>query len=165
MRFVAILIVVVLAVALGFAVLSPGDKPEKEGDTYYYYPRVNIYYDVEQERYVFLDSSNNQWKRAKSVEESVANKLKDYIIINNPPKPVWKENRQHKMVYGTALYASEEAIRQKYLEDSLRGVVRPVPPPLKEKPKADTEKKKKSGIERFFEELFGKKDKEDKQEL
>jgi hypothetical protein len=100
------------------------------------------------------------WQKSKKLPGGVEGKLGQYVILNNPAPPVWSQNSQHRLVYGTSLYSSKDEIRRKFVEDSLRSVVVRKPAPPKKKPKDKIEEEdERNGIERFFDDLFGKKDK------
>jgi len=145
-----------LAVA-GIVVLSArktGNQEPVQTHTYYYYPKVNIYYDVNKETYIYLAEDGKTWQTAKQVSDKLTTGMGKKAVLNNPPLPVWKSNEYHRMVYSTSLYASAKDFR--------KDIPRPQPkvtkPAVAKKVEEKKDDKKDSGIERFFKRLFKKKD-------
>ena len=165
-RLALILVFVLLALVAYVTIFSKREDPT-DGTTFYYYPKANLYFDVERERYIFPDSAQGGWLKSKKLPEGREGKLGQYVILNNPESPVWSQNSQHRLVYGTTLYSRKDEIRRKFVEDSLRSVVVRKPTPAKKAPKDKKEETDdRNGIERFFDDLFGKKEKKkDKKEV
>ena len=163
--FFKILLLGVFAVAGIFALSArkSADKkpPVQQSATYYYYPKVNMYYDVANSIYIYLDEDGKTWQSAKQVTDKLSSGtgMGKKAVLINPPLPVWKSNAHHKMVYSTALYASAKDFKKAPPKTS------PVASkPATEEKKAEVKKedKKESGIERFFKRLFKKKSGEEK---
>lgn len=157
-RLFLIVFLVVVALVGYFTIISSREDPT-DGTTFYYYPRVNIYYDVERERYIYPDTLQGGWQKSRKLPGDGKDKLGKYFILNNPTPPVWAQNSHHRLLYGTALYAREDDIRRKFIEDSIRSMPKPKPVPRKQSPRKDSTDERNS-IERFFDRLFGS-DKED----
>jgi len=138
-----------------------------QGSTYDYYPRANIYYDIEQKHYLVFDSAQNilQQKTNLSTEENAL--LSKKVVITNPSLPVYQANDYHRLVYGTALYSSSEEIRKKFNEDSLKivnakkrrlaGDSLKMSNVKKDTTIAENGKKRKNGLKNFFDKIFKKK--------
>ena len=158
--------VILLLIIVGIVSLSPLGKDKGDGTTFHYYPKTNVYFDVERTRYIYLNSQKGEWEKAKELPGGKQDKLGKYVVINNPAQPVWSENSQHRLLYGVSLYASGDEVRRKFVEDSLRSIVRKTTPPPKKKTPAEIEEEEEKGsIERFFDRLFGgDKDKDKKKE-
>jgi hypothetical protein len=129
----------------------------KQSVTYYYYPKVNVYYDVAHSIYIYLAEDGKTWESAKQVSDKLTTGMGKKAVLINPPLPVWKSNDHHKMVYSTALYAAPTDFRKDP----------PKPPPVNKsaeikKVEAQKTEKKESGVERFFKRLFKKKSADDK---
>lgn len=152
-RLLFITFLIVVAVAVYFTIISSREDPS-DGTTFYYYPRTNIYYDVERERYIYPDSVNGGWQKSRKLPGEGKEKLGKYFILNNPAPPVWSQNSHHRLLYGTALYAKEDDLRRKFVEDSIRSIPKPPPAPRRKPAEKDTTDTR-SGIERFFDRLFG----------
>jgi hypothetical protein len=135
-----------------------------QGSTYNYYPRANIYYDIEQKHYLVFDSAQNLWQQKTSLSTEENALLTKKVVINNPSLPIYEANDHHRLIYGTALYSSAEEIRKKFIEDSLKIVnakkKRLAADSLKmSNGKKDTTigKKRKNGLKNFFDKIFKKK--------
>ena len=153
-----IIFVMGFAVA-GFFLLSAGkstaqqDEPMVQSATYYYYPKVNMYYDVANSLYLYRDNTG-KWQSAKQIADKVTTGMGKKAILINPALPVWKSNEYHRMVYSTALYANSSDFRKAPPKAPIT-TAKPVDKKTTEQAK---EQKKENGIERFFKRLFKKKD-------
>jgi hypothetical protein len=144
---------------LCFSVLSlvacNGNDKEQQGQHILYYPKANLYYDIEQKQYYVYESGHQAWKRVKEVDYSEA-QLGKRVMIDQVSIPVYQDNEQHKLIYGASLYnTTRDDIRRKFVEDSLKSLPRQAP----EKDSTIAVKKKRSGIRRFFDRIFHGKNK------
>lgn len=157
-RLLLIAISLVLVILVGYVSLKSSREEETDGTTFYYYPKANLYFDVHRERYIYPDTVKGGWQKSKKLPGDRKGALGQYVILNNPTPPVWTQNSQHRLVYGTTLYAKGDDVRRKFIEDSLRSVVvvRPTPPPQQRRSGGKDSTDKRSGIDRFFDRLFGK---------
>ena len=138
-----------------------------QGNTYDYYPRANIYYDIEQKHYLVFDSAQNIWQRKTNLSTEENALLSKKVVISNPSLPVYQANDYHRLVYGTALYSSSEEIRKKFNEDSLKivnakkkrlaGDSLKMSNVKKDSTIAENGKKRKNGLKNFFDKIFKKK--------
>lgn len=123
-------------------------------DTFYYYPKVNVYYDIARSLYIFPSADGASWQYAKSIEERFTAGLGKRAVIANPALPVWKSNEHHRLVYSAALYAAATDFRKAQPKQPTAGKAAVAPKKSAEK------KKKETGVQRFFKRLFGKKSSE-----
>src|SRR5215213_706237 len=145
-----ILFVSAFAVA-GFFVLSAGkstvqQEPVLQSANYYYYPKVNMYYDVANSIYIYRDNTG-KWQSAKQVSDKITTGMGKKAILINPALPVWKSNEYHRMVYSTALYATASDFRK---APPKTPVTASKPAEEKKTTEQAKEEKKETGIERFF---------------
>jgi hypothetical protein len=159
-RIVLLFGVVALLVFAGYTYFSSREQAPDElyGPSFQYYPKANVYYDVEKDRYYSI--VNEKWQPNPSLAEEGSTYLGKHVLIDSPAVPVWKDNEYHRLVFGTALYNSPGEFDKKYTEDSLRSM------PRKEVIRTDTlaaetGAKKKKGVRAFFDKLFKKRDKKD----
>jgi hypothetical protein len=132
----------------------------KQGSTYEYYPLANIYYDIDEKYYLVFDSAQDAWQQKENLSGEETDTLGKKVVITNPSRPVYKDNDNHRLIYGTVLYSSSEELRQKFIEDSLKvDSAKKVKPIRKVEPKLEAEKKPKRGLKKFFDKIFNKKDK------
>lgn len=137
-----------LCLLLSFA--SCGE--EKQGERIMFYPLANVYFDQDNEKYYAIDPQTRSWQKTKELP-AVNTTLGKGVPIPNPSVPVYKDNRQHKLIYGARLYTTKEEIRRKFVEDSLASVP---PPPKKEKKKEEKkEEEKKGGFRKWLDKIFG----------
>src|SRR5580765_8262461 len=91
------------------------EQSQIQGKSFYYYPRANVYYDIEEKQYIFFDSLKNTWEKKQQPSPEEIEKMGKKIAIENPSVPVFKDNQQHRIVYGTALYTSTGELRKKFI--------------------------------------------------
>ncbi len=147
------------------------EKPKQvntaQENNFDYYPRANIYYNIEQKYYLVFDSAQNAWQQKNNLTTQENALLSKKVVITDPSEPVYLDNEHHRLIYGTILYSSPEEIHKKYIEDSLKIITakkrRDIEDSVKilnaEKanPKVEKEKKRKNGLRNFFDRLFKKK--------
>lgn len=139
-------------------------EEEKQGTTIFYYPKPNVYYDVEEKQYFFFSDDNKEWRTEKNLEAFQKDSLGKNVVIENPSQPVWKDNEHHRLVYGAALYTSAVDLQRKYYEDSVNSLPKPPPVIIKkdtslisnEQDEEVTDNEKK-GLKKFLDRVFKKK--------
>jgi hypothetical protein len=164
----------IFAIIMSFALVviafsaceSLGNQPGKEGTNFYFYPKSNIYYDVDNDQY-FILSVNDGWKTVDEIPEEQKATLGEKVTLDHPGLPVWKANAEHKMIYAASLYNSQKDYREKFYQDSINSL-----------PKETTiiattidstvitspgEENKKSGLGKFFDKIFSGKKKRDRE--
>jgi hypothetical protein len=160
--FLAVAVALLIGAALFFYFPSTGKDEEVQGTSIQFYPRANIYYDVDNDVYYLL--SNDKWERVKKLTEEQAAFLGPHVMIERPAAPVWLQNEHHKLVYATELYTSASDYRKKYIEDSLSSL--PKKPPVivvaKDSASGEQAERKRSGVRSFFDRLFKKRSKADR---
>ena len=136
-------------------------QDEKQGTTILYYPEANIYFDKEKETYIAFADESRRWERVKQLTDQQKQTLGRSVLVNDPTDPVWKQNSDHKVIYSALVYTSPDEVQRKFVEDSIRDLPPKPKPVKKEEPVEEVkEEKKKSGIARFFQRIFGKKKQE-----
>ena len=123
--------------------------PPLPAPKYYFFPKANVYFDSVNKDYLFLTNAGQTWSSAKQIPDVMQSMMDKSVLIDSPASPVWKDNQNHKLVYSALLYASPNDTMQK----------KALPPPLLRAGNADTVKKEKKGLRKFFDKLFGRKKK------
>jgi hypothetical protein len=150
-------VLLILAVIIGVPALRSNKKEAAESHTFYYYPKANVYYNLEEQLYIYPDSIGQAWLTGKELPENRQVGLDKNITLYSPALPVWKDNELHRIVYAVALYAlPSDFIEEKPSEPDYSN-----PPSDENIKKNKPAKKKESGIKRFFRKLFGGKDSRD----
>ncbi len=152
--FLGIIVVLGLIVLIG---CSKKTSPEvvQAGQTYYFYPKANVYFDTTAGNYIFqgLDGS---WETNAKLTAEKQSLLEKNIVINNPELPVWKNNDAHQLLYSTALYSTAADFKEEVKIE------------VKKKEAVTDEKaddKEKTGLGKFFDKIFkGKKEKQEEKE-
>lgn len=155
--FLAVAAALLIAAALFFLLPSMGESKTVQGQNIKFYPKANIYFDVDNEIYYLL--ANEEWSRTDQLTEEQIAFLGPDVTIEDPATPVWLQNEHHRLVYATELYTSADDYRRKYIEDSLSSLPRkPAPVVLpKDSLSNEGEERKRSGVRSFFDRLFRKK--------
>ena len=110
-----------------------------------------MYYDSSEAVYIFLDSANS-WIESKQLP--LKGDIGKNVRIDSAAQPVWKDNEKHRLLYSVALYGDSNDFK-KGLPDSTSVVkVNKVDKKEDDDTAQPENKKKKSGIKRFFERLF-----------
>jgi hypothetical protein len=128
-------------------------------DTFYYYPKVNMYYDVARGRYIYLAQDGRTWETARTISDKLTTGMGKRAVLTNPTLPVWKNNEHHKLIYSTTLYASAADFRKDPPKKTVKATSA-----VAKKPAEEKKVKKESGVQRFFKRLFGKKDSTEKKQ-
>ncbi len=132
-------------------------KAIEAGQTYYFYPKANVYFDTTAGNYIFLGDDGN-WQTNVKLPADKQSLLEKDIIINNPELPVWKNNDAHQLLYSAALYstAADFKEKEKIVVNNKKEMSEEV---VEEKDKDD-----KTGLGKFFDKIFkGKKEREEKE--
>ncbi len=80
---------------------KPTQVNTSEESNYDYYPRANIYYNIDQKYYLVFDSAQNAWQQKNSLTEQEIALLSKKVIITDPSQPVYLDNEHHRLIYGT----------------------------------------------------------------
>ena len=158
MKKLPVIILVLILACAAYMALRPAGK--KEIGEVVYYPKANIYYSSGTGLFYYFDSNEKGWKEVKTLNEEQKLSLGQKALIPAPPDPVWANNEQDRLFYGTGLYASRKDLREKFYEDSINSLTPKIvvqPEPLPGEKNEQAEAKPKNKIRRFFDKLFGRK--------
>lgn len=103
MKNVAIGILILLLV--GFAAklfLSPkvsAPQPEPTGYKFYYYPKLNVYYDATQDNFVYSVDGGVSWQTKRPLDQRVPDQLSDKVVFYSPVPNAWIYNAEHRDQY------------------------------------------------------------------
>jgi hypothetical protein len=96
---------IIILIAMGFAVkeLIDARKPtrdsEASGYKFYYYPKLNVYYDVTQNNFVYTVDGGMTWQTKKPTSPDLPEKLSQKITIYSPDPDLWIHNTEHRQQY------------------------------------------------------------------
>jgi hypothetical protein len=85
--------------------------------------------------------------------------LGEKIRLINPPKPVWKNNEEDRLLYSLEKYTSRKDYQKNFYEDSINSLPKKME---KEDEKQAATEKEKSGFGKFLDKIFSKKDKKER---
>jgi hypothetical protein len=134
-----------------------GEADYQQGARILYYPRSNAYLDLDNHLYLVFDTVEQQWGRKGQLTEAEQQDLGPSVPIENAPVPVYRDNGQHKLVYGTSIFTDDAVLARKRREDSL-ATAAPPPPEFEKEPEPAPEPKRKTRVGRWLQKIFGKKD-------
>jgi hypothetical protein len=133
------------------------DAPYSQGEHILYYPRSNVYLDQDNKVYLLFDTVEQSWQRRAELAPKEQEALGPSVPIEDAPRPVYRANEQHRLVYGTSIYSNDAELAKKRREDSVAAAPPPVVNHAPEEPEAP---KKKSKVGRWLQKIFGGKKKE-----
>ncbi|TCJ12649.1 hypothetical protein EPD60_15400 [Flaviaesturariibacter flavus] len=151
MRIKPVRILAFVAVLITVFAASCSTPEYHQGNSILYYPQRDAYRDEENGVYLVFDSVEQQWTRRDTLEGSPG----PAVRIADPGVPVYRDNAQHRLIYGTARFADRDELARKRVEDSLAAVPKLAPPPPPEEAP-----KRKTRVGRWLEKIFGKKEKQ-----
>jgi hypothetical protein len=103
MKNVAIGILVLLLVGFAakqfFSPKAPSPQPEPTGYKFYYYPKLNVYYDATQDNFVYSVDGGVSWQTKRPVNQRVPDQLSDKVVIYSPVPNAWIYNAEHRDQY------------------------------------------------------------------
>jgi len=151
---------------LFFFTLVQCSSPEKQviiepqGYKFYYYPKLNAYYDFSRDSFVYTFDGGQTWLSKKPASDSLTSSLGDKVLFYCPIPQAWLSNAQHRQQYNGVLadfidekaLAVEAAERERILAKQKTATAEKVDSP---------ELKKKDN---FFKRLKGKLKRRDKKE-
>jgi len=133
---------------------KPGvNKPATLPPQYYYFPRANVYFDSANKEYLFLTADSSSWEKSKQIPAVVQSLMDKSVYIGHPSQPVWKDNDKHKLVYSALLYATPaDTVEKKapVITEAAKPVITPSADSIN-----NALEKKRSGVRRFFDKIFG----------
>ncbi len=157
MKLFPVILIVGLVALIGCSSKKTAPKPIEAGQTYYFYPKANVYLDTTAGNYLFQDLDGN-WETNAKLPPDKQSLLEKNIIINNPELPVWKNNDTHQLLYSAALYSNKTDFTEE-VKVAVSNKKTKVDEKIEEKDKND-----KTGIGKFFNKIFkGRKDRKEKE--
>lgn len=135
-------------------------KEEVAKYKFYYYPGINMYYDVAAGQYVYSLDSARTWNTVNETSQEKPATLGDGIVIYSDVKQVWKQNETHRIQYNGSVFdipVQEGEVASAGGEVKERKAA-------KKQVTAEPEEPKKKGLGKFFNNLFGRKKKKEEQE-
>lgn len=146
--------IVIIGAIAGLIYFNRSSEKKPEDFVFMYYPKANTYYHISSNEFVFIDPGTGSWNRSEKMP-ALEDSLGKYVTLNITDQPVWKNNRQHRIVHGTSLYASPEEVKSKLLEDSMKSIPpKPVVVVNSDSVSEEKQEKKRSGVRRFFDRIF-----------
>jgi hypothetical protein len=161
MKTIIAFLVICLLGYIIYKTITGKDNESNKVKTVYFYPKANVYYQVGTGKYMFYDEEGKAWKLTKDFSEEQKLSLGEKAVIENPPSPVWKNNAEDRLVYSANLYSSPTDLKEKFHSDSINSLP---PKPVIRRDTAiakapQEDQRPKSGLRKFFDKLFGGKDK------
>jgi len=95
-------LVVLSVVVTGAVMLALMSKKDEDGvfagDAYkfYYYPKLNTYYDFQNGNFVYTIDGGETWQKKKPKTAKLPETLSDKVMISAPVPEVWQYNAEHR---------------------------------------------------------------------
>ncbi len=128
---------------------------------YYYYPSINLYYDVAKNNYIYSVDGGNTWHMENGGSDTLPPEMGPKVLIYASGDSIWKENRQHLQQYGGSLYNVVDEVDTSQASERTAVTDKVKNKPVKKKPAEPAEAKpEKKGLGKLLNKIFGKKKKE-----
>lgn len=131
---------------------------QESGQKFYYYPKRNVYLNVNQNSFLYSVDGGKGWISFENDPVDGTKYLGDSVILFSETSDIHNENAAHRKLYGGKLFnftigdtfavTSPEVAERKVLQKTQGSIA-----------KAKNVDKPKKGIGGFFKKIFGKKDK------
>ncbi len=147
-----------ITISIAFLTLqiSCNSGKQKQEVKFYYYPRTNVYFDVDKKNYIYSLDGGRSWGIINNSIDKEPATLGKRVVIYSPTDSIWKENESHRRQYAGTLY---NIVREANMA-STAGVVTERKTASKSvrlktiRRKAPAQKPEKK--RNFFEKIFGK---------
>ncbi len=155
MKRVVLFIITFMSLQL-FLVSCQSNNPrdEKENYEFYYYPKKNVYYNVEKKNFLYSLDGGKTWDSTVSASDQEPATLGEKIIVYSADYDVFKDNTAHRKLYNGRLYnitGSDITVAPAVPEATERKVQKKA---TAAKPKQEEEKVVK-GLKKFLNKIFG----------
>lgn len=161
MKTALIILAALILAYFAFSAVKPSQKQKQQA--VYYYPEANVYHDLSEGEYYFYHAEQKEWVGTKKITSGQEASLGEKIVLSQV-SPAWKNNYQDRMIYSIGLFGNVNLLKNKYREDSLKLFSKMNSSPDNSTPARDSlsqvPEKPKKGLKKFFDKLFGKKDKD-----
>lgn len=147
-------------ISIGFTnIYCNNNNINKAQSSFYYYPKVNVYYDATRANYIYSLDSGKTWDSMVDKLNKVPATLGKEVIIDSPVSEVWKANEMHRKLYGGTLL--------NIISADTGIVVKKIPKKVVQENKTnidstnineESQKKRRKG---FLRKIFGKKNRKD----
>ncbi len=100
-----LLLIIVVVILMGFAAKEiltsrkAATPTEASGYKFYYYPKLNVYYDATQNNFVYTVDGGINWQTKKPASKDLPEKLGEKVTIYSPDPDVWIQNSLHRKQY------------------------------------------------------------------
>lgn len=131
-------------------------QQDKEDYEFYYFPKKNVYYNVEKKNFLYSLDGGKTWDSVMSATDNEPATLGEKIIIYSDDNAVYKDNAAHRRWYNGRLYNiinADTARASAAPEVTERKVKKRKTTEVKPKPE---EEKSEKGLKKFLNKIFGK---------
>ena len=164
MKRVSLFIIIIVSIHL-FALSCQNNKEnEKEDYKFYYYPKKNVYYDVEKKIFLYSINGGKTWDSVINTSGNDPRTLGEKVTIRSRVKEAYKKNETHRNLYKGKLYnivSLETAVASAAPEVTERKIKTTK---SKEVNPFAEEDKVIEGIKKFVNKIFGKHKKKQEEE-
>jgi hypothetical protein len=119
---IGIIILIIMGFAAKELIISKATtEPEPTGYKFYYYPKLNMYYDATQNNFVYTVDGGLTWQTKKASAQNLPEKMDEKVILYSPDPDAWIHNTSHRQQYN-GVYTNYVQRR----EDTARFIPEPV---------------------------------------
>lgn len=162
MKRVVLFIIIVVSIQLFFlSCQSNNNREEKENFEFYYFPKKNVYYNVEKKNFLYSLDGGKTWDSVLSVTDKEPQTLGEKIIVYSANSDVYKDNAAHRKLYNGVLFNivnTDTSLASAVPEVTERKLKK-----RKQEGKPDEDEPIK-GLKKFLNKIFGKHNKKKENE-
>ena len=126
-------------------------EPEPTGYKFYYYPKLNMYYDATQNNFVYTVDGGLTWQTKKPTKEDLPEEMNDKITLYSPDPDAWINNTSHRQKYN-GVYTNYIQRREDTAQFVVDTIAKKKSTTVLNKAETETDEKEKKG-ENFFKRL------------
>lgn len=157
------ILVVLLNLSIAFLIINTScnnTNTEKQVE-FYYYPKSNVYYNVEKNAYLYSLNGGKSWENLILSSEDPPATLGEKIVLYSATDSIWKDNEAHRKLYAGVLYnvatndSTTTAVASHVTERRSSRKFK------SQDAGTDETVKKEKPLRRFFNRIFGKRKKQE----
>lgn len=96
-----VFLVLLMSIEMMFAC---GSKNKAKQHEFYYYPDLNLYFDVAKNNFIYSLDGGAIWDTIDAKSGNIPTSLGDKVLLNFTSDSIWKDNTMHREKYGGSIY-------------------------------------------------------------
>jgi hypothetical protein len=93
-----------IGLAIAIMGLISGSSRSDGAYKFYYYPKLNAYYDLDYNYFFYTLDGGKTWRKKPAIDDDHVSELKENIVLTENEKEIWKYNELHRKKYEGVVY-------------------------------------------------------------